>query len=1082
LVQTDLGPDMGVDSPMAPPVVAVVVAHDPGPWFDETVASLAAQDYPNLSILVIDAASEAEVKPRVGRAAPGAFVRRIEANPGYGAAANEVLDVVDGAAFYLLCHDDIAPDPDAVRILVEEAYRSNAAIVGPKLVRWDDPRRLLQLGEGIDHSGYSVPLVDVDELDQEQHDAVRDVFLVTGACTLVRADLFSEIGGFDEGIDYLGDDLSLCWRAHIAGARVIVAPDARVRHRQSIGRRGPIDARRLRSRHRLRVLLSSYSVPSLVFALPRLAVLNALEVLYSLLVGRTRNAREVVGAWTWNLRRLDELRGARRQVKQFRRASDSDVREDMVRGNARVRQFLRGQIGGGEAVGGLAGRGRDAAGALTSGTLRVAAAVWAVVALVLLAGSRHLITRGMPSVGELVPFRTGPVDLLREWASGWRANGLGSESPNPTLFGAIGILGAAFAGAMGLLRTVLTLGLLPLGAVGAYRLARPVGSRYAQIAALLAYVANPLPYDALANGRWGVLALYAAVPPLVALLARAAGVAPFGAAEGTVGPRVRIRSAGQLILAVGVITALVAMVLPSVVVVVPGVAVALAIGSAVAYRGHGSARMVGVALGGAAVAVLLQLPWSLDFLLPGTTASSFTGVPAPAHGAGLAELLRFHLGPTGGGILGWALLVGAALPLLIGSGERHAWAVRGWTLAVASWGVAWLSLRDDLPIPLPAPDVLLVPAAAGLAIATAMGVAAFQVDLPGYRFGWRQVASGVAAAAVALATLPILGASFDGRWSMPAGDHARALRFLDAENDDHDFRTLWLGDPSALPLGSWRLTDGVAYATTDGGTPRLEDLLVGSDDGSTGLIADAVDLARTGQTARLGRLLAPMGIRYVIVVQRLAPAPFSTAPRPTPEGFAATLDAQLDLEPLDVPAGLTVYRNEAAFPVRAAVPADSDPPIDGGISDAASVDLSGAAPVLEHPSGTLGWTGTVPSGSQVLVAESHSSRWHLEVDGHGVEQGKPFGWATGFRVDEGGQASLRYRTSPVRWGLIAIQVLLWLLALRTLLRIRLDPGLGEDGDPAPASRTAVDSWGAGGRDGDGDGDGSDGPGGGGGDR
>ena len=121
--------------------------------------------------------------------------------------------------------------------------------------------------------------------------------------------------------------------------------------------------------------------------------------------------------------------------------------------------------------------------------------------------------------------------------------------------------------------------------------------------------------------------------------------------------------------------------------------------------------------------------------------------------------MRFQVGPIGGGVLGWALLVAAALPLLIGQGERHAWAVRGWALALAGWGSAWLSLRGDLPVPLPEPAVLLAPAAAGLALAAAMGVAAFERDLPGYRFGWRQIASGVAAAAVALAILPVLGAS-----------------------------------------------------------------------------------------------------------------------------------------------------------------------------------------------------------------------------------------------------------------------------------------------------------------------------------
>ena len=40
-----------------PPVVVVMVTHDPGPWFEETLASLADQTYPDLGFLVIDTAS-----------------------------------------------------------------------------------------------------------------------------------------------------------------------------------------------------------------------------------------------------------------------------------------------------------------------------------------------------------------------------------------------------------------------------------------------------------------------------------------------------------------------------------------------------------------------------------------------------------------------------------------------------------------------------------------------------------------------------------------------------------------------------------------------------------------------------------------------------------------------------------------------------------------------------------------------------------------------------------------------------------------------------------------------------------------
>ena len=110
---------------LAPPVVAVVVAHDPGPWFEEALAALGAQDYGELSVLVLDAASPESLRARVASSLPTALFRRLDTDPGYAAATDEVLAMVDGAAYFLFCHDDAAPLPDAVHLLVEEAFRSN---------------------------------------------------------------------------------------------------------------------------------------------------------------------------------------------------------------------------------------------------------------------------------------------------------------------------------------------------------------------------------------------------------------------------------------------------------------------------------------------------------------------------------------------------------------------------------------------------------------------------------------------------------------------------------------------------------------------------------------------------------------------------------------------------------------------------------------------------------------------------------------------------------------------------------------------------------------------------------------------
>jgi len=219
------------EGPVAPPVVAVMVTSDPGPWLEDALASLAAQEYPALSVLVLDNGSAEDPTGRIAAAMPRAFVRRLENNVGFAAAANDAMATIEGATFLCFCHDDVVLEPDAVRIMVEEAYRSNAAVVGPKLVDYDHPEVLLEVGMVIDHYGVPFSGIEPGELDQEQHDAVRDVFFVSSAAMLVRADLFHSLGGFDPDTFPGADDVDLCWRARLVGARVLVAPDARPCHR-----------------------------------------------------------------------------------------------------------------------------------------------------------------------------------------------------------------------------------------------------------------------------------------------------------------------------------------------------------------------------------------------------------------------------------------------------------------------------------------------------------------------------------------------------------------------------------------------------------------------------------------------------------------------------------------------------------------------------------------------------------------------------------------------------------------------------------------------------------------------------------
>ena len=61
--------------------------------------------------------------------------------------------MVEGSAFFLFCHDDVRLEPDAVHLMVEAAFRTNAGVVSPKVVAYEDPLVLLHVGQTCDRFG-----------------------------------------------------------------------------------------------------------------------------------------------------------------------------------------------------------------------------------------------------------------------------------------------------------------------------------------------------------------------------------------------------------------------------------------------------------------------------------------------------------------------------------------------------------------------------------------------------------------------------------------------------------------------------------------------------------------------------------------------------------------------------------------------------------------------------------------------------------------------------------------------------------------------------------------------------------------
>lgn len=61
---------------------------------------------------------------------------------------------------------------------------------------------------------------------------------VTGACLMTRAEVFREIGGFDEGFPLNYNDVDYCLRVRKKGYRVVYTPHARLHHHEAVSKDG----------------------------------------------------------------------------------------------------------------------------------------------------------------------------------------------------------------------------------------------------------------------------------------------------------------------------------------------------------------------------------------------------------------------------------------------------------------------------------------------------------------------------------------------------------------------------------------------------------------------------------------------------------------------------------------------------------------------------------------------------------------------------------------------------------------------------------------------------------------------------
>jgi len=145
------------------------------------------------------------------------------------------------AAYLLFLNDDIeVTDADWLVQMLRQAMRPDVGTVGSLLLYPNGAIQhagvfMVNFGGGCAHLFHK--MMPGDSIYRRLDKTVREVTASTGACLMVSREKFEAVGGFDEELSVVGNDIDLCLRLSATAYRNIWTPQCCLIHHESISRK-----------------------------------------------------------------------------------------------------------------------------------------------------------------------------------------------------------------------------------------------------------------------------------------------------------------------------------------------------------------------------------------------------------------------------------------------------------------------------------------------------------------------------------------------------------------------------------------------------------------------------------------------------------------------------------------------------------------------------------------------------------------------------------------------------------------------------------------------------------------------------
>lgn len=221
----------------ATPLVAIVILNWNGRhYLEQFLPSVLATTYTNFQLIVADNASTDDSVSFLENHFPQVQILQLSENFGFAGGYNKALQSVE-ADYYLLLNSDVEVTPNWLQPMIDILQQQPHFVAcQPKILAYKTKSLFEYAGAGggwLDALGYPFArgrIFDICEMDKGQYNETGEVFWASGAAMLIKGEAFKSVGGFDEYFFAHQEEIDLCWRLQLNGAKIFCCPQAVVYH------------------------------------------------------------------------------------------------------------------------------------------------------------------------------------------------------------------------------------------------------------------------------------------------------------------------------------------------------------------------------------------------------------------------------------------------------------------------------------------------------------------------------------------------------------------------------------------------------------------------------------------------------------------------------------------------------------------------------------------------------------------------------------------------------------------------------------------------------------------------------------